>query len=229
MVRLFPRMHLHWHVIITQSPLLIWRFTFGIIYSMCLIKRIIKYPPFYHMVYIHCPRIFLHSAYLSTFHPHLWQLWIILLFPHCCCSIPQSCLTLCHFMNCRMPGFPVLHYLLELVQTHVYWASDAIQPSYHLLPTFFSCPQSFLASGSFPMSQLFTSSGQSIGASAPASILPKNIHGWFPLRLTDLISLQSKGLASVFSSTTIRKHQFFTAQPSLWSNFHIHTWLPKKT
>ena len=117
--------------------------------------------------------------------------------------------------------------LLEFVQTHVYWASDAIQPSYPLLPTFFSCPQSFLASGSFPMSQLFTSSGQSIGASDSASILPKNIHGWFPLRLTDLISLQSKGLSSVFSSTTIRKHQFLCSQSSFWFNSYIciHGWI----
>ena len=169
---------------------------------MGLIKCIIKYPPLYHMVYIHCPRISLYSACLSTLHPHLWQSWIILLFPHCC-SVTQLYLTLCHFMKCRMPGFPVLHYLLEFVQTHVYWASDAIQPSYPLLPTVFSCPQSFPASGSFPMSQLFTSSGQSIGASASASILPKNIHGWFPLSLTGLISLQSEGFSRVFSSTTI--------------------------
>ena len=180
------------------------------------------------MVYIHCPRISLHFAYLSTFHPHLWQSWIILLFPYCC-SVTQLCLTLCHFMNCRMPSFPVLHHLLEFAQTHVYWASDAIQPTYPLLPTFFSCPQSFLASGSFPVSQLFASGGHSIGTSASASIFPKNIHGWFPLRLTGLISLQSKGLSGVFSSTTIRKHQFFTAQPSLWSNFHIRTQLLKKT
>ena len=116
---------------------------------MGLIKCIIKYPPLYHMVYIHCPRISLYSACLSTLHPHLWQTWIILLFPHCC-SVTQLYLTLCHFMKCRMPGFPVLHYLLEFVQTHVYWASDAIQPSYPLLPTVFSCPQSFPASGSFP-------------------------------------------------------------------------------
>ena len=78
-----------------------------------------------------------------------------------------------------------------------------------------SCPQSFPASGSFPMSWLFTSGGQIIGASAltSASVLPMNIPGWFPLGLTDLISLLSKGLSTVFSSTTIEKHQFFSAQP----------------
>ena len=93
---------------------------------------------------------------------------------------------------------------------------------------FFSCPQPFLVSGSFPMSWLFTSGGQSIGASASASALPMNVQGWFPLELTGLISLQSKGLLGVFSSIPIRKHQFFGAQPSLWSNSHICTWLLEK-
>ena len=83
--------------------------------------------------------------------------------------------------------------------------------------TLFSfCLQSFPASASFPMSQLFASGGQSIGASASASVL--NIQGWFPLGLTGLISLLSKGLSSIFSSTTVRKHQFFGTQPSLWNN-----------
>ena len=86
---------------------------------------------------------------------------------------------------------------------------------------FSSCPQSFPASQSFPMSQHFTSSGQSIGASASASILPMNIQGWFPRGLTCFISLPSKGLSRAFSSNTIWKHQFFDTQPSLWSNSHI--------
>ena len=73
------------------------------------------------------------------------------------------------------------------------------------------------------MSQLFTSGGQSIGASPSASVLPLNIQGQFPLGLTGLISLLSKGLSRVFSSTTVQKHQFSGAQPSLWSNSHIHT------
>ena len=80
----------------------------------------------------------------------------------------------------------------------------------------------------FPMSRLFTSGGQSIGASALASVLPVYIQGWFPLGLTGLISCQSKGLSRGFSSTTVRKHQFFSTQPSLWSNSHIHTWLLEK-
>ena len=85
---------------------------------------------------------------------------------------------------------------------------------------FFSCPQSFPESGSSPVSQLFASGGQSIGASASASVLPINIQGWFPLGLTGLVSLQSKVLSRIFSSTTIWKHQFFGTQSSLWSNSH---------
>ena len=87
---------------------------------------------------------------------------------------------------------------------------------------FSSRPQSFPASRSFPVSQLFASSGQSIGATAP-------IQGRPPLGLSGLISLQSKGLSRVFSSTTILKHQFLNVQPYLWSNSHIHTWLLEKT
>ena len=86
----------------------------------------------------------------------------------------------------------------------------------------FSCPQSFPASGSLPMSHLFTSGDQSIGAPASASVLPMNIQDWFPLGLTDLISLQSKGLSRIFSNTTVQKHHFFSAQLSLWSNSHVH-------
>ena len=93
---------------------------------------------------------------------------------------------------------------------------------------FSSCLQSFLASGSFPVSQFFSLGGQSIGTSASASVFPMNIHDWFPLGLTGLISLQSKGLSRVFSNTTIQKHQFLGAQLSLWSNSHIHTWLLEK-
>ena len=94
--------------------------------------------------------------------------------------------------------------------------------------SFSSYPQSFPASGSFPMSQLFMSGGQSIGASSSASVLSVNIQGWFPLALTGLIFLQSKGLSRVFSSTAVQKHQFFGAQPSLCSNSHIRTWLLAK-
>ena len=88
---------------------------------------------------------------------------------------------------------------------------------------FSSCPQSFPASGSFPMSQLFAWGRQSIGVSASASVLPKNTQDWSPIEWTGWISLQSKGLSRVFSNTTVQKYQFFDAQPSLQSNSHIHT------
>ena len=90
---------------------------------------------------------------------------------------------------------------------------------------FSSCPHSLPASGSFPMSQFFTSGGQSIGVSASASVLPMNAQDWSPLGWTGCISLLSKGLSRVFSNTTVKKHQFFGAQPSLWSNSDICTWL----
>ena len=102
------------------------------------------------------------------------------------------------------------------------WCHPAISSS--IVP-FSSCPQSLPASGSFPMSQLFTSGGQSIGVSASASVLPMNTQDWSPLGWTGWISLQSKGLSRVFSNTTVQKHQFFGAQLSLQSNSHIHTWL----
>ena len=94
---------------------------------------------------------------------------------------------------------------------------------------FCPCPQSFPTSGSFSLSQLFTSSGQSIRASASPSVNSLNEYqGWFPLGLTGLISLLFKGLSRIFLSTTVRKHQLFGPQPSLWSNSHIHTLLLKK-
>ena len=100
------------------------------------------------------------------------------------------------------------------------WCHPTISSS--LVP-FSSCPQSFPTSRSFPMSWLFTSGGQNIGASALALVLPMNTQSWFPLGLTGLICLWSKGLSRVFYSTTVQKH------PSLWSNSHIHTWLLKKS
>ena len=87
------------------------------------------------------------------------------------------------------------------------------------------CLESFPASGSFPISQLFASGGQSIGASTSASVLPMNIQGWFPLGPTGLASLQFKGPSRVFFSTTVQKHQLFSAQPSLWSSSYIHLYI----
>ena len=123
-------------------------------------------------------------------------------------SVPQSCLTLCDPMNCSMPGLPVHHQLPEFTQTHVCWVGDAIQPSHPLSspsPLAFNLAQN---QGLFKC-QLFTSGGQSIVVSASASVLPMNIQDWFPLGLTSLICLQSKGLSRVFFNTTVQKHQFF--------------------
>ena len=117
-----------------------------------------------------------------------------------------------------MPGYPVLHCLPEFAQIQVHCVSDAIQPS-HPLPTAspfaFNSPQH----QSFPVSPLFASGGQSIGTLA--SVLLMNIQGSFPLELTDLISLQSKDLLRVISSTIIQKHQFLSVQAFLRSNSHI--------
>ena len=101
----------------------------------------------------------------------------------------------------------------------IWWCHPTISSS--VVP-FSSHLQSFPASGSFQMSQLFASGGQSIGVSA--SVLPMTIQDWFLLRLTGWISLQSKGLSRVFFNSTVQKHQFFGAQPSSQSNSHIHTW-----
>ena len=101
------------------------------------------------------------------------------------------------------------------------WCHTSISSS--VIP-FSSRLQSFSASGSFPMSQFFTSGGQSIGVSASASVLAMNIQDWFPFGWTGWISLQSKGLSRVFFNTIVQKYQFFGTQLSSWSNSHIHTW-----
>ena len=102
-----------------------------------------------------------------------------------------------------------------------WWCHPTISSS---AVSFSSCPQSFPASGSFPMSQLFAWGGQSIGVSASASFLPMNTQDWSPLQWTGWISLQSKGLTRVFSNTTVQKPQFFGTQLSSQSNSRIHTW-----
>ena len=105
------------------------------------------------------------------------------------------------------------------------WCHSTISSS--VIP-FSSCPQSFPASGFFPMSHLFASGGQSIAVSTSTSVLPMNTQDWSPLGWTGWISLQSKGLSRVFSNTTVQQHQFFSAQLSSQSNSHIHTWLLEK-
>ena len=102
-----------------------------------------------------------------------------------------------------------------------WWCHTTISSS---VVSFSSCPQSFPASGSFQMSQIFASGGQSIGVSASTSALPMNVQDWSPLGWTGWISLQSKGLSRVFSNTTVQKHQFVCTQLSSQSNSHIHTW-----
>ena len=138
-------------------------------------------------------------------------------------SVTLLCPTFWDPMNCSTTGLPVHHQLPEFTQTHVQWVSDAIQPSPPSAVPFSYCPQSLLASGSFPMSQLFTWGGQSVGVSALASVLPKNTQDW-SLGWIGWVSLESKELARVFSNTTVQKHQFFSAQLSSQPNSHIHTW-----
>ena len=113
-----------------------------------------------------------------------------------------SFLILCNPVNWRIPVVPVHHYLPKFAQTHVHWVTPLSHVHSTILPfvTLFSFPQSFPVSGSFPMIQLFVLGGQSIGASASTSVLPMNIQGWFPLGLTALISLLSKGLSRVLFS-----------------------------
>ena len=138
----------------------------------------------------------------------------------CCCSaMSDSLWPPCTAARQASPSFTTSQSLLKLMSI------ELMMPSNHLIfcHHFLSCPQAFPASGSFPMSQLFASGAQSSGASALS--LPMSIQDWFPLGLTSLISLLSKGLSRAFSSTTVWKHQFFGAQPSLSPNSHIHTWL----
>ena len=146
---------------------------------------------------------------------------------HCCfCSVVQSCLTLCDPMDCSTPGFPVLHHLLELAQTHVHQVSDAIQPSHPLL------------SPSPPSIRVFSNESV-LGIRWPKyqsfsfNISPSSEYsGLISFRIDCLISLQSKGLSRVFSNSTVQKHQFFGAQlsygPALtsvcdyWRNHSFH-------
>ena len=143
-------------------------------------------------------------------HFYIWISFICI-----CCLVKLSfshSVWLCDSIDCSMPDFPVLHYPGVCSNSSLsQWCHPTISPS---VTTLSSCPQPFPSLGSFPVSQLFTSGGQNIGASASASVLPTNIQGWCPLGLTGLILL-SAGLSKVFSNTTVWKHQFFGAQLSL--------------
>ena len=127
-------------------------------------------------------------------------------------SVAQLCLIL-YADGLQHARLPCHHPLPELAQTHVHWVGDAIQPSYPLSSP--SSPAFNLSQNQGLSTQFFASGGQSIGVSASASVLLVNIQDWFPLGLTGLLSLQSKGLSRVFSNTTVQKHQFFSAQLSL--------------
>ena len=146
----------------------------------------------------------------------------------CCCSVTQSCLTLCDPMYCSTLGFPVLHHLPEFAQTHIHWIKDAIQQSHPCD----CCPLIFLPS-IFPSIMIFANElalyirCQSIGASA--SVLPMIIQAWLPWGLTGVISLLSKRLSRVSSSTTIQRHQCISAPIFFFIvSSHIHTWLLEK-
>ena len=145
-----------------------------------------------------------------------------------CCSVTKSHLTPCNPMDCSMPSSPVLHCLLEFAQIH--WISDAIQPSHPLSPPSPPALNQGHWFSVFPSIRVFPNES-TLCIRWPKywsfSISPsKNIQGWFLLGLTGLISLPSKGLSRVFSSTTIQKHQFFSPQPSLWANSHVYYSLP---
>ena len=135
--------------------------------------------------------------------------------------VVQSCLTLCDPMDCSVPTFSVLHYFPEFAQIPVD-LSRWCHPTHLIL-----CHLLLLLPSIFPSIRVGSSHHQSVGTSS--SVLPMNIHYWFPLGLTDLISLQSEGLSRVFSNTTVQKHQFFRAQASLWSKSLIHTWPLEKS
>ena len=152
---------------------------------------------------------------------------VVIQFPHCCCcSVDKLCLTV------RPQRLQHSRFFCPPLSPRVCSNSCPLNHWCHLTISFsavpFSCLPYFPASGSFPVGQLFALGGQNIGALASASVLPMNIQSWFPLGLTGLISLLSKRLSRIFSSTTIWKHQFFSAQPYLWSNSHIHTRLLEK-
>ena len=140
---------------------------------------------------------------------------------YCCCSVVSKSLWT-HGLQHVRPVFSPSPGVSSDSCPLSWWCHPAISSS--AVP----CLQSFPASGSFPKSGLFTSDGQSIGVSASASVLIMNIQDWFALGLTGLISLQSKGLSRVFSSTTVWRHQFFSTQSFLLSSSHTCTWLLEK-
>ena len=143
-------------------------------------------------------------------------------------SVTQSSPTLCDSMNHSTPGLPVHHQLPEFTQTHVHQVGDAIKPSHPLLSPSPPAPNPSQHQSLFQWVNSSHEVAKAFGVSALASVLPKKSQGWSPSEWTGWISLQSKGLSRVFSSTTVQKHQFFGTQPSSQSNSHIHTWPQEK-
>ena len=150
-----------------------------------------------------------HTHVLQALLVNIWSMYY-----GCYCSVTQPCLTLCDTMDCRIPGFPVLHHLWELAQTHPLsqWCHPTILSSF--VP-FSSCLQTFPASRVFSSESALRIRLPKYWVSASASVLPMSIQGWFLLGLTGWISFLSKGLSRVTSNTTVQKHQFFGAQLSL--------------
>ena len=177
--------------------------------------------------------LYLSNKFLVSFLAYLWvSTWVIFfnfVSLYCCrCSVPKSCPTLCtphalhHTRLSRSSLSP------RVCSNHIHWVENAIQLSHSLFPlsplALNLCQHQGFSQWVGSLIQVV----QNIGALTSASVLLVNMQGWFLLGLTDLISLLSKGLSRVFSSTTVQKHQFFGAQPSLWSNFHIQTWVLEK-
>ena len=172
------------------------------IYSLCKnpIMNMRLYPAMFILLHTHLSAQLSSSVVCKSLRPHGLQHARLLCSP----PTPRAC----------SPSCPLSR-----------WDRPTI--SSYFVP-FSSCLQSFPASGSFLRNHFFTSGGQSIAVSASASVLPMNIQDWFPLGWTGWISLQSKGLSRVFFNTIVQEHQFFGTQLSLWSKFHIHTWLLEK-
>ena len=142
-------------------------------------------------------------------------------------SVAQSCPIPCNPRDCSTPDFPVHHQLLELAQTYIHRVGDAIQPSHPLSSHSPPAPNPSQHQSLFQWVNSLHEVAET-GVSALASFLPKNTQYWSPLEWTGWFSLQSKGLSRVFSNITVQKHQFFSAQLSLRSKSHIHTWLLEK-
>ena len=148
---------------------------------------------------------------------------LIKVYFRCCCSVTQSCPTLCDPMEYTARRASLFLTISWSLPKFIFIASVTLS-TISFSDALFFCPQPFPASGTFPMSWLFASDDQNTGTSASALVFSMKIRGWSSLRLTDLISLLSKGLAWVFSSTTVQRHQFFGILSSLQSSSHNWTW-----